>query len=66
MNPKTPKNPKFQTAAGDVQIVIRSPQADLAQARKLAERKRLGYQALPKILVHEGLAREAWRDRAAR
>jgi predicted DNA binding CopG/RHH family protein len=44
-----------------VQIAIRLPQADLAQARKLAERKGLGYQTLLKVLVHEGLAREARR-----
>ena len=44
-----------------VQIVIRLPPADLAQARKLAERKGLGYQTLLKMLVHEGLAREARR-----
>jgi predicted DNA binding CopG/RHH family protein len=43
------------------QIAIRLPQADLAQARKLAERKGLGYQTLLKMLVHEGLAREARR-----
>jgi predicted DNA binding CopG/RHH family protein len=44
-----------------VQIAIRLPQADLARARKLAERKGLGYQTLLKMLVHEGLAREARR-----
>lgn len=44
-----------------VQIAIRLPQADLSQARKLAERKGLGYQTLLKMLVHEGLAREARR-----
>jgi predicted DNA binding CopG/RHH family protein len=44
-----------------VQIAIRLPQSDLAQARKLAERKGLGYQTLLKMLVHEGLAREARR-----
>jgi len=44
-----------------VQIAIRLPQADLDQARKLAERKGLGYQTLLKMLVHEGLAREARR-----
>jgi hypothetical protein len=42
-----------------VQIAIRLPATDLAQARKLAERKGLGYQTLLKMLVHEGLAREA-------
>lgn len=44
-----------------VQIAIRLPQTDLAQARKLAERKGLGYQTLLKMLVHEGLSREARR-----
>jgi hypothetical protein len=44
-----------------VQIAIRLPEADIAQARKLAERKGLGYQTLLKTLVHEGLAREARR-----
>jgi predicted DNA binding CopG/RHH family protein len=44
-----------------VQIALRLPQADLAQARKLAERKGLGYQTLLKMLVHEGLARETRR-----
>jgi predicted DNA binding CopG/RHH family protein len=37
------------------------PQTDLAQARKLAERRGLGYQTLLKMLVHEGLSREARR-----
>jgi predicted DNA binding CopG/RHH family protein len=45
-----------------VQIAIRLPQADLAQARKLAERKGLGYQTLLKMIVHEGLARETQRS----
>jgi predicted DNA binding CopG/RHH family protein len=44
-----------------VQIAIRLPQNDLARARELAERKGLGYQTLLKMLVHEGLAREARR-----
>jgi predicted DNA binding CopG/RHH family protein len=44
-----------------VQIAIRLPKADLTQARKLAERKGLGYQTLLKMLVHEGLTREARR-----
>jgi len=44
-----------------VQIAIRLPAADLAQARKIAERKGIGYQTLVKILVHEGLVREARR-----
>ena len=41
-----------------VQIALRLPEADLEQARKLAERKGIGYQTLLKMLVHEGLARE--------
>src|SRR5258708_5120562 len=44
-----------------VQIAIRLPEGDLAQARKIAERKGIGYQTLLKMLVHEGLAREARR-----
>ena len=44
-----------------VQIALRLPQNDLAQAREIAERKGLGYQTLLKMLVHEGLAREARR-----
>jgi hypothetical protein len=44
-----------------VQIAIRLQESDLAQARKLATRKGLGYQTLLKMLVHEGLAREARR-----
>ena len=44
-----------------VQIAIRLPTADLEQARKIAQRKGIGYQTLVKILVHEGLAREARR-----
>jgi predicted DNA binding CopG/RHH family protein len=44
-----------------VQIAIRLAAADLAQARKIAEHKGIGYQTLMKMLVHEGLAREARR-----
>ena len=43
------------------QIAIRLPEADLAQARKIAERKGIGYQTLLKMLVREGLLREARR-----
>jgi len=43
------------------QIAIRLPEADLAQARKIAERKGIGYQTLLKMLVREGLIREARR-----
>jgi predicted DNA binding CopG/RHH family protein len=44
-----------------VQIAIRLPEADLLQARKIAERKGIAYQTLLKMLVHEGLGREARR-----
>ena len=44
-----------------VQITLRIPQADLAQAREIAQRKGIGYQTLLKMLVHEGLGREARR-----
>lgn len=44
-----------------VQIAIRLPEADLAQARRIADRKGIGYQTLLKMLVHEGLGREARR-----
>lgn len=43
------------------QIAIRLPGADLAQARRIAQRKGIGYQTLLKMLVHEGLARAARR-----
>jgi predicted DNA binding CopG/RHH family protein len=42
-----------------VQIALRIPEADLARAREIAERKGIGYQTLLKMLVHEGLGREA-------
>jgi len=44
-----------------VQIAIRLPAADLAQAREIAERKGIGYQTFLKMLVREGLVREARR-----
>jgi predicted DNA binding CopG/RHH family protein len=44
-----------------VQIAIRLPEADIAQAREIAERKGMGYQTLLKMLVREGLLREARR-----
>jgi predicted DNA binding CopG/RHH family protein len=43
------------------QIAIRLPEADIAQARKIAERKGVGYQTLLKMLVREGLQREGRR-----
>ena len=45
-----------------VQIAIRLPEADIAQARKIAERKGIGYQTLLKMLLREGLIREARRS----
>ena len=44
-----------------VQIAIRLPETDLAQARKIAERKGIGYQTFLKMFVREGLARETRR-----
>ena len=44
-----------------VQIAIRLPEADIEQARRIAARKGIGYQTLVKMLVHEGLQREARR-----
>jgi predicted DNA binding CopG/RHH family protein len=41
------------------QIALRLPDSDLERARKIAERKGIGYQTLLKMLVHEGLEREA-------
>ena len=47
--------------ARSVQIALRLPQPDVEKARELAERKGIGYQTLLKMLVHEGLRREARR-----
>jgi predicted DNA binding CopG/RHH family protein len=44
-----------------VQIALRLPTPDLARAREIAGRKGIGYQTLLKMLVHEGLQREARR-----
>jgi predicted DNA binding CopG/RHH family protein len=44
-----------------VQIALRLPETDLEQARTIAGRKGIGYQTLLKMLVHEGLRREAKR-----
>jgi predicted DNA binding CopG/RHH family protein len=38
-----------------VQIALRLPAPDVAQAREIADRKGIGYQTLLKMLVHEGL-----------
>lgn len=45
-----------------VQIALRLPGSDLEKARELATRKGIGYQTLLKMLVHEGLRREARRS----
>ena len=47
--------------ASSVQIALRLPNPDLAKAREIADRKGIGYQTLLKMLVHEGLQREARR-----
>ena len=44
-----------------VQIALRLPEPDVQKARELAQRKGIGYQTLLKMLVHEGLRREARR-----
>lgn len=51
---------KMQKKAS-IQIAIRLPQADIDQARAIATRRGIGYQTLLKMIVHEGLAREAQR-----
>ena len=48
--------------ANSVQIALRLPAPDLAKARKIAGHKGIGYQTLLKMLVHEGLQREARRQ----
>jgi len=47
---------------GSVQIALRLPSNDLTKARDIAARKGIGYQTLLKMLVHEGLQREARRQ----
>ena len=47
---------------GSVQIALRLAEADLAEARRIAARKGVGYQTLLKMLVHEGLRREGRRE----
>lgn len=47
--------------ASSVQIALRLPAPDLAKAREIAGRKGIGYQTLLKMIVHEGLRREARR-----
>jgi len=47
--------------AASVQIALRLPGPDVEKARELATRKGIGYQTRLKMLVHEGLRREAKR-----
>ena len=47
--------------AASVQIALRLPGPDVEKARELATRKGIGYQTHLKMLVHEGLQREARR-----
>ena len=44
--------------SNSVQIALRLSETDLAQARRIATRKGIGYQTLLKMLLHEGLQRE--------
>jgi len=45
-----------------IQIALRLPEPDVTKARQIATRKGIGYQTLLKMLVHEGLRREARRS----
>jgi predicted DNA binding CopG/RHH family protein len=45
-------------SSNSVQIALRLPEADLEQARRIAERKGIGYQTFLKMLVREGLVRK--------
>ncbi|HEX7360742.1 MAG TPA: hypothetical protein VF283_09650 [Bryobacteraceae bacterium] len=45
-----------------IQIALRLPETDLAEARRIATRKGIGYQTLLKMLLHEGLQRDARRQ----
>jgi len=40
-------------------IAVRLPVTDLARARKIAERRGVGYQVVIKTLLHEALKRES-------
>ena len=44
------------------QIALRLSNLDITEARRIAERKGIGYQTLLKMLVHEGLQRESRRS----
>ena len=64
---KEPSAPKGSRLVGQlnrtasVQIALRLPEPDVTKAREIATRKGVGYQTLLKMLVHEGLRREARR-----
>ena len=61
---KTAKGSRLVTQLArtpSVQIALRLPGPDVEKARELAQRKGIGYQTLLKMLVHEGLRREARR-----
>jgi hypothetical protein len=66
-SPKEPNAPKGSRLVGQlsrtasVQIALRLPEPDVTKAREIATRKGVGYQTLLKMLVHEGLRREARR-----
>ena len=45
----------------NVQIGLRLFEPDVSKARELATRKRIGYETLLKVPVHEGLCRKARR-----
>ena len=51
--------PSWVNRTTSVQIALRLPEPDVTKARELATRKGIGYQTLLKMLVHEGLRREA-------
>jgi predicted DNA binding CopG/RHH family protein len=40
-------------------VTVRLPVADIDQARRLAAQRGMGYQTLIKVLLHDGLKREA-------
>jgi hypothetical protein len=63
-NPGKPKGSPLVSVlsrTASVQIALRLPAPDLAKAREIANHKGIGYQTLLKMLVHEGLRREARR-----
>jgi len=61
IEPKGSRLVRQLNRTGSVQIALRLPEPDIAKARELAARKGIGYQTLLKMLVHDGLRREARR-----